>query len=139
MRSYPSNSPEAAARIVALTMLADGYVCRSEMQALDALHAGAQLQLAPEQLHAVLRGLSEDLLASAYPQWGSACQMDGHTLGALLAEVSDPALRATTLALCQQLVQADAHSSPAEERLVARLVQHWKLPEGEPPTSLRTT
>ena len=128
MRTYPSNSPEAAARIVALTMLADGHVCRSEMRALDALHAGAQLQLTPEQLQAVLRGLSEDLLACAYPQWGSACQMDGNALGALLAEVSDPALRATTLALCRQLAQADAHSSPAEERLMERLAGHWQLP-----------
>ena len=38
MRTYPSNSPEAAARIVALAMLADGNVCHREMQALDALH-----------------------------------------------------------------------------------------------------
>lgn len=134
MRTYPSNSPEAAARIVALAMLADGHVCHSEMQALDALHAGERLQLAPAQLRAVLRGLSEDLLASAYPHWGSTCQMDGRALGALLAEVSDPALRATTLALCQHLVQADAHYSPAEERLMARLAQHWQPPAAGPQT-----
>ena len=126
MRTYPPNSPEAAARIVALAMLADGSVFRSEMQALDALHAGERLQLAPEQMRAVLRGLSEDLLASAYPHWGSTCQMDGRALSALLAEVSDPALRATTLALCRQLALADAHWSPAEERLMALLVQHWQ-------------
>ena len=77
MRTYPSNSPEAAARIVALTMLADGHVCRSEMRALDALHAGAQLQLTPEQLQAVLRGLSEDLLACAYPQWAAPARWTG--------------------------------------------------------------
>ena len=128
MRTYPSNSPEAAARIVALAMLADGHVCRSEMQVLEALHAGEHLQLAPEKLQSVLRGLSEDLLACAYLQWGSTCQMDESTLGALLAEVNDPALRATTLALCRQLAQADAHSSPAEERLMERLAKHWQLP-----------
>ena len=129
MRTSPSNSPEAAARIVALAMLADGNVCHREMQALDALHASERLQLTPQQLRAVLRGLSEDLLASAYPQWGSTCQMDGHALGTLLDEVSDPALRATTLALCRQLVQADGHYSPAEEDLMARLAQHWQLPQ----------
>ena len=139
MRTYPSNSPEAAARIVALAMLADGHVCDSEMQALDALHAGARLQLGPQQLRAVLRGLSEDLLASAYPQWGSTCQMDRHALGTLLDEVSDPALRATTLALCQQLVQADAHWAPAEDRLMARLAQHWQLPEAAPEPGGRET
>jgi hypothetical protein len=35
MRSYSRNSPEAAARIVALVLIADGHVCRSEF---DVLH-----------------------------------------------------------------------------------------------------
>ena len=127
MRTYSPDSPEAAARIVALMVLADGHVCRSEMQALDALHATAQLQLAPGALQAVLRGLAEDLQAHAYPQWGSTCQMDNQTLCALLDEVRDPALRATTLALCRQVAQADGHWSPAEERLAVLLAQHWRL------------
>lgn len=127
MRTYSPDSPEAAARIVALMVLADGHVCRSEMQALDALHATAQLQLAPGALQAVLRGLAEDLQTHAYPQWGSTCQMDNQTLCALLDEVRDPALRATTLALCQQMAQANGHRSPAEERLAVRLAQHWRL------------
>ena len=84
MRTYSPDSPEDAARIVALMVLADGHVCRSEMQALDALHATAQLQLAPGALQAVLRGLAEDLQTHAYPQWGSTCQMDNQTLCALL-------------------------------------------------------
>ena len=138
MRTYSSNSPQAAARIVALTMLADGHVCHREMQALDALQAAERLQLAPGQLQAVLRDLSEDLLSSAYLQWGSTCQIDERTLGALLAEVSDPALRATTLTLCRQLVQADGHYSPAEERLMARLAQHWQLPDADPHTHTHT-
>ncbi len=34
MRSYPRNSPQAAARIVALLLIVDGHVSRSEMDAL---------------------------------------------------------------------------------------------------------
>ena len=127
MRTYVPDSPEATARIVALMVLADGHACRSEMQVLDALHATAQLRLAPGVLQSVLRGLAEDLQAHAYPQWGSTCQMDTQALGALLDEVRDPALRATTLALCRQVAQADGHWSPAEERLAVRLAQHWQL------------
>ena len=100
MRTYSPDSPEAAARIVALMVLADGHVCRSEMQALDALHATAQLQLAPGALQAVLRGLAEDLQTHAYPQWGSTCQMDNQTLCALLDEVRDPALRQRVIDEC---------------------------------------
>ena len=32
MRSYPRNSPEAAARIVALVLISDGHVCSSEQR-----------------------------------------------------------------------------------------------------------
>ena len=35
MRNYPSNSPEAAARIVVLALMADGTVDRSETQLLE--------------------------------------------------------------------------------------------------------
>ena len=33
MRSYPRNSPQAATRILALAMLADGHQCASELAA----------------------------------------------------------------------------------------------------------
>ena len=48
MRSYPRNSPEAAARIVALVLVADGHVCRSEFDALNQLDATGQLGLDPD-------------------------------------------------------------------------------------------
>ena len=40
MRTYPTNSPQAAARVVALATLADGHLSRSELGALDRLGAG---------------------------------------------------------------------------------------------------
>ena len=37
MRSYPVNSPQAAARIVALTVVADGDIGDAEIEWLDRL------------------------------------------------------------------------------------------------------
>ena len=37
MRSYPANSPQAAARIVALTVVADGDIKDAEIKYLDRL------------------------------------------------------------------------------------------------------
>ena len=37
MHNYPRNSPEAAARLVALVLISDGHVCRSEIEALEQL------------------------------------------------------------------------------------------------------
>ena len=43
MRSYPRNSPEAAARIVALVLISDGNVCRTEIEALQRLEVEREL------------------------------------------------------------------------------------------------
>ncbi|MCB1979596.1 MAG: TerB family tellurite resistance protein [Burkholderiaceae bacterium] len=128
MRTYPLNSPEAAARIAALAMLADGHVCRSEMVALDALQASSHLQLTQPALHGVLKGVSEDLLASVGGDWSSACRLDAPTFDALLDEISDPALRVRTLALCHQLAQADAHCTPDEQILLEHVRERWSQP-----------
>ena len=45
MRSYPHDSPQAAARIVTLAMLADGAVSGAEIDALDRSGVHQQLGL----------------------------------------------------------------------------------------------
>jgi len=131
MRSYPRNSPEAATRIVALIMVADGHVSRSEMAALDRLHASTLLDIAPDDAARVLRELSEDLMCTAFAPWGSACRISEELLRALLSEVDDPALRAATLALCLEAAQADTHLSEAEESLLAQTAHLWGLDLGQ--------
>ena len=54
MRTYPSNSPQAAARIVALTVLADGDISKTELELLDRLAVHEQLGLDRDELHDVL-------------------------------------------------------------------------------------
>ena len=51
---YPANSPQAAARIVALTVVADGDIGDAETQWLDRLAVHEQLGLARHELHALL-------------------------------------------------------------------------------------
>jgi len=53
MRSYPVNSPQAAARIVALTVVADGDIGDAEIEGLDRLAVHAQFGLARQELHAL--------------------------------------------------------------------------------------
>ncbi len=54
MRAYPCNSPEAAARLVALVLIADGHVCRSELDALDHFEAARELGLQPDAMPAIV-------------------------------------------------------------------------------------
>lgn len=128
MRSYACNSPQAAARVVALAALADGHISRSELGALERLDVHGQLGLAPGDLYEVVQHLSEDLLASAYPQWGTTCQIDPQILQSLMAEITDPGLRRTTLALCAAVAQADFHISEAEDNLIGAAARRWAMP-----------
>lgn len=127
MRTYPANSPEAAARIVALTMLADGHLSKAELDALERHGGYRQLGLEPEQLHDVLLALCEDLLHSANLAWVDACRIDLYTLGRLMDEIDDPALRRRVLALCVQVAEADAQVSDGESLMLTHAVENWCL------------
>lgn len=127
MRTYPRNSPQAAARIVALAALADGHFSRSELGALDRLGAAAQLGLTHAEFQQVIQHLSEDLMVTAYVHWGTACQIDPPIVESLTAEISDLTLRRVTLKLCMEVMNADFHVADAEENLMAIVAGQWRL------------
>ncbi len=127
MRHYPKNSPQAAGRIVALVLLADGHLCRRELDVLDQLDAHGQLGLAQGELHAVVHGFCEDLLATAHGNWDSAFQLDARTLSQLLSDIDDPVLRRQVLALCTAIVEADQHVADGESLVLLAAAEHWGL------------
>ena len=127
MRSYPTNSPQAAARIVALTVVADGDIANAEIEWLDRLAVHAQLGLARHELHALLDTFCEDLLSSDQLQWADACPVDERTLAELMGEIEDPALRLKLLRLCVELAEADAHVAEGESIVLVAAVEHWGL------------
>lgn len=133
MRTYPRNSPQAAARIVALAMLADGHVCRSEIEALERCDAAARLGLSRAALHEVLHELCQDLLAGSELAWGGSRQVDARTLEALLAEVQDAALQHEVLALCREVIGTDGHVAESESTVLAAAQGRWaRQTLGEP-------
>ncbi len=125
MRSYPVNSPEAAARIVALTMLADGHLSPAELDVLHRRGGCEALGLSPDRLHDVLVDLCEDLLHGASLEWSQACKVGPQALSRLMAEIDDTALRERVLALCRRVADADFHLSEGESVLLTHAVEHW--------------
>ncbi|MEH0167946.1 TerB family tellurite resistance protein [Roseateles microcysteis] len=126
MRSYPPNSPKAAARLVALTMLADGHVSRIEAQTLERLGLPKAFGLSVEDLSAVLQGLCEDLLCSSQGDW---CRpvVDAALINGLLAEVTDPGLRATVLRACVAVAEADEELADGECVVLMQAIQQWRV------------
>ena len=127
MRIYPVNSPQAAARIVALTVVADGDIGDAEIEWLDRLAVHEQLGLARQELHALMDTFCEDLLSSDQLKWADACPVDERTLADLMGEVQDPALRLKLLRLCVELAEVDAHVDDGESTVLVAAVEHWGL------------
>jgi hypothetical protein len=137
VRSYPRNSPEAAARVVALVLISDGHVCRSEVEALQRLQVEQELGLAPGAFAKVVQTLCEDLLIGAYGGGSMMCSVDESTLAALLAEIDEASLQARVLRLARAAAGADKHLAEAEEWVVAAARKRWQI--GEPAASGRSS
>ena len=131
MRNYPHNSPEAAARIVALVLISDGHVCSSEFDILKQLGAERQLGLEPQLLPHIVHTLCEELLAGGYETGSLMGSVDDSALASLMAEISDPALQRTVLRLSLAAARADGHLADGETLVVGAARRHWKLVDGE--------
>lgn len=125
LRPYARNSPEAAARIVALVLIADGQVTRAELQALDHLRIEPALGLPAGGFGPLVHALCEDLLLDAYSAGSHLNQVDPATLAAILAEVDQPALRRTVLALAEATAVADGHLAGGEALVMAAALAEW--------------
>ncbi len=135
MRSFPRNSPEAAARIVALVLIADGHVCRSEFDVLTQLDAAHELGLPPDGLPRAVQTLCEDLLMGSYSGGSLIAQVDESALAALMAEVDDPLLQAKILTLATAAAQADHHLAEGEALVLEAARRYWA--EGVPVQALQ--
>jgi hypothetical protein len=131
MRSYPHNSPEAAARIVALLLISDGHVCSSEYDMLRQLDAERELGLEPRLLPHIVHTLCEELLAGGYETGSIIGNVDDDALASLMAEISDPALQRKVLRLALAAARADGHLADGETRVVEAARRHWRLVDDE--------
>ena len=137
MRSYPRNSPEAAARIVALVLVSDGHVCRSEFDILKQIGAERELGLEPNLLPHIVYTLCEELLAGGYETGSLISNVDDSTLAAVMAEISDPALQRKVLRLSLAATRADGYLADGETLVVESARHHWKLVDGEEPSATK--
>lgn len=127
MRSYPIDSPQAAARIISLTVVADGDIAGTEIDCLDRLAVHAQLGLTRHELHALLDTFCEDLLRSEQLRWADSCPVDERTLTGLMGEIHDAALRLKLLRMCVEIAEANAQVAEGESIVLAAAVEHWGL------------
>jgi hypothetical protein len=127
MRTYPPNSPQAAGRIVALALLADGNLSNTELNTLDRLRVYTQLGLGRGELHGVIHEVCEDLLASMHLTWEDACRVDGPTLARLMGEIDDAVLRRKLMRICIAVVECDSLVTEGEAAVLGAALEQWGL------------
>ena len=127
MRTYPSNSAQAAARIVALTVLADGDIGNAEIDLIRRVDVPKQLGLSQSEFDAVVDTFCEDLLSSKQLIWADACPVDERTLAQLMGEIDEPNLRRQVLRLCVEIAEVDSRVTDGESIVLVAAVEHWGL------------
>ena len=131
MRSYPRNSPEAAARIVALVLIADGHVSRSEFDGLNRIDGPRELGLEPDRLQRIVQTLCEDLLMGHNGSGSLLGGVDDSAMASLMAEVDDAVLQRKVLRLAIAAAHTDKHLADGEALVLAAARLHWRVGDGE--------
>lgn len=125
LRPYPCNSAEAAARIVALALIANGRIKAVETAALDALKAHERLGLTRPQWHSVIHDLCADLLGPL--RYGDEGCIPSDLLNCMLDEVNDDATRRLVLRLSSAVVHADRQIHDCESIVLLAAIERWGL------------
>ncbi len=128
MRIHAKDSPQAVCRLLALAMIVDGHLAPSELEAMRASGILRHVAIDEEGFDEVVRGLCEDLLATAHQRGSGEVEIDVRLLDALLADVEDPHLRMSTMKAMLDIVHADTVIDGRETLLIQRAFRAW----GEP-------
>lgn len=124
MRTYPTDSPEAMARIVCMCMLADSDIDATEFTELQpGLYEAIGLNR--EEFAAVLSAYLEDILADT--GGGRINLLQPERVDTLLDEVADRANRINTLATALRICKSDNALNNAELALFRHIMQHWQI------------
>lgn len=132
MRAYPTDSPKAVSRLLALTMIVDGHLAPSELRAMDRTAIPPRAMLGQDDFDDVVQELCEDLLATAARRCSQEVEIDGRLLDGLLGEVEDQALRMSVMKTMLDIVHADSVLDARETLLIERAFKAWSVPQRRP-------
>lgn len=125
MRSYPTNSPKAMSRLLALAMIVDGRIASQELKSLHRSGVLGSLGVSEDTFDDTAGELTQDLLATSADREVGMVEIEPESIDRLLAEVQEPRLRATVLKGMLEIVRADNVIDYRERRLLRRALHAW--------------
>ena len=127
MRHYPSDSPEAMARVVALALLADGAIDPGELEALKGSACCFRLGLDPCRFEQIVDEFCDDLLVCGNRKPTGQYDLSEECVHGLLDDINDPKLREQALGMMLDIISADGVLVHEETALIAQVIDCWKL------------
>ena len=126
MRAYPIDSPQAATRLLAMALVADGHYAPCELKTLDRLDAGARLGISHQGMKKVIDTFCEDLLEAQQGAWRGTAALSPQQRERLFNEVRNPRVRQEVRRLCEAIVKADGHLADGEVELLDAMACAWR-------------
>lgn len=125
MRPYANNSPQAVARLLALSMLIDGVADEVEYEMLE--HHGVLdgLGLSRIEIDAVIQDIYEDLDLGVAMARTLDQRLTAGDLSRLVAEVTEPSVRQLVLRGMMRIAVANDEISAGEGRLIREALLQW--------------
>lgn len=133
MRRYPSDSPEAMARVVALALVVDGAIDPGELEALKTSSCCFRLGIDPCRFEQIVDEFCDDLRLSGERKASGQYALSEGCIKDLLGDLCDPALRKQALDMMLGIVTADGLIAREESALIAQAIDCWKLNYRAPP------
>ena len=127
LRAYPANSTNAMARVLAVTMIADGRLESRELRNLGRANAYARLGMTQAEFMQVLFDLCEDLLTRAPRTSDGQCKLGPLPVAQMLAEVSEPSRRRDLVQLMIEVIRADGLVTRGESLIFWEALDAWGM------------
>ena len=124
MKSYATDGPQAMARVLALTMIADGRINPSEIRVLHGAPFMEQVGVDTDTFDCTMQELCEDLLGAA-PGPAGLVEIDLVVLDRILAEIQDPVLQLCLATTMRHIVHADGVLDRRETLILRRASHCW--------------
>lgn len=127
MRSYPVDSQESMARVVVLTLLADGAIEPVELKLLERPEIIARMGFDHDCLSKVTQEFCEDMATFAVHTKSGQLGLDPATIDLLLADIRSPALQVNLLRAMLDVVFANGQLTAGETAVIAQAMTCWGL------------
>ncbi len=126
MKTYSDNSPEAIARVLAMTMITDAKLDDRELDAMESFGIYARLGLTKEAFAIVVADYCDELVEAGDID-GKINLMDHDRIEAILAPVTDAAHQLDVVAMVLAIVKADGGIHDTELELLRTILDRWDL------------